>query len=383
LSALVLASGSRAVACTGDCDGNGAVGVNECVRGVAIALGQSSLDACPSFDRNGSRTVTVDELLMGVNAVLRGCPGTPTVGVTPTRTASATASATITPTASPSTTPTATPTVNQPPIVSTGPVYRTFEGFDVRVPLASDPEGGPVQCMSDGLPPGATLEDEVLSWTPNATQLGPFSVPFSCVDAAVPPESAAGTMAFKVLPLDPCSRPECEPATGCSVALPAPDELCCTETEITRVAEPQAECPAGRVAFIGRNLSGFGRLQNCDTMQVRNFAQSGAQMTLHVEARCLNTNTYIEVFARIETRRRVLVNTVKPQVFFTPDPETGFARARSLTFTVQGGGPFFDIEEDGEANVLVRLTDIDGVTATANLRVRLRFARPPDLPELD
>jgi hypothetical protein len=79
----------------------------------------------------------------------------------------------------------------------------------------------------------------------------------------------------------------------------------------------------------------------------------------------------------------VLVNTVKPQVFFTPDPETGFARARSLTFTVQGGGPFFDIEEDGEANVLVRLTDIDGVTATANLRVRLRFARPPDLPELD
>jgi hypothetical protein len=267
-------------------------------------------------------------------------------------------------------------------MLPTASIYRTFQGAEVRLVLASDPEGGPLECSADALPAGASLQGGELSWTPNGEQLGPHYLPFACADTGVPPESAAGELAFKVLPLDPCSRPTCTPATGCTVDLPAPDELCCTEAEIPRVAEPRVDCPAGRVAFIGRNINGFGRLQNCDVMQVRVFAQSGAQFSFKAETRCLDIDNRILVFARVETKRRLLVNSVQ-EVFFEAAPD-GFARPRlPITFTVLGGGPFFDIEEDGEANLLVRLTDFGGTSAETSLRVRLRFARPLDLPEAD
>jgi hypothetical protein len=61
--------------CTGDCEADGAVTVDELVRGVNIALARLSLDACPAFDRNGDRRVTVDELVAAVNNALLGCPG--------------------------------------------------------------------------------------------------------------------------------------------------------------------------------------------------------------------------------------------------------------------------------------------------------------------
>ncbi|MBI4517249.1 MAG: hypothetical protein HY699_15695 [Deltaproteobacteria bacterium] len=62
-----------AQACVGDCDGSGTVTVDELVRGVNIALGTQPLLNCPSFDRDSSNTVTVDELVAGVNNALVGC----------------------------------------------------------------------------------------------------------------------------------------------------------------------------------------------------------------------------------------------------------------------------------------------------------------------
>jgi hypothetical protein len=43
------------------------------VRGVNIALGNSSLNECAAFDANDSGTVTVEELVTAVNNALRGC----------------------------------------------------------------------------------------------------------------------------------------------------------------------------------------------------------------------------------------------------------------------------------------------------------------------
>jgi hypothetical protein len=59
--------------CAGDCDGDGAVTIDELLRGVNIALGTVGVDECPSFDGNGDGTVTVDELLTAVNHALNGC----------------------------------------------------------------------------------------------------------------------------------------------------------------------------------------------------------------------------------------------------------------------------------------------------------------------
>lgn len=371
--------------CTGDCNADAAVTVNEVVRGVAIVLGQAELGDCPSLDRNASGSVTIDELLQAVNAALSGCLATPTRIDTPTRTASpipsdtptATASQTPTLTLTPTITPTPTATVNQSPLVFAG-VYRSYPELPIALPLGTDPEGGAVECSALSLPAGAEVVDETLHWTPAAEQLGPFQVPFMCSDAAVPPGSAAGTAWFKILPDDPCARPTCDPASGCVAGLPPADELCCTDAEIPRVDEPDAACPAGKVVFVGRNISGFGRLQNCDTMRVRNFSQAGAQVSFHVEARCLDTSNRIELRAHMETAHRLLVDAVSP-VFLLPDPD-GFLRKRNVQFDVMGPTPFFDIE-GAEANLVVTLTDQAGGSVTESVRLRLTFSRVPDLPE--
>ncbi len=60
--------------CTGNCNGDTAVTVDEIVRMVNIALGQQDVSLCPAGDRDGSGTITVDEIVQGVNNALNGCP---------------------------------------------------------------------------------------------------------------------------------------------------------------------------------------------------------------------------------------------------------------------------------------------------------------------
>lgn len=84
----------RALGCAGDCDGDGAVSINELILGVSIALGQAALHDCPVFDSDGSDSISIGELIAAVNAALAGCPRSPTPTATrvaiPTRTATAT-----------------------------------------------------------------------------------------------------------------------------------------------------------------------------------------------------------------------------------------------------------------------------------------------------
>lgn len=56
--------------CSGDCDGDGSVAISELITGVAIALDAAPMTVCTAFDRDRSRSVTVDELLLGVRAAL-------------------------------------------------------------------------------------------------------------------------------------------------------------------------------------------------------------------------------------------------------------------------------------------------------------------------
>lgn len=61
-------------ACTGDCDADGSVFVDEIVAGVSIALGMAELAECSAFDSDDSDSVEVDEVIQGVNNALNGCP---------------------------------------------------------------------------------------------------------------------------------------------------------------------------------------------------------------------------------------------------------------------------------------------------------------------
>jgi len=60
--------------CTGDCNGDGEVTVNELVLMVNIALGTTAVSECPAGDANDDGEITVDELVAAVNNALNGCP---------------------------------------------------------------------------------------------------------------------------------------------------------------------------------------------------------------------------------------------------------------------------------------------------------------------
>ncbi len=60
--------------CYGDCNGNGAVAINELVIAVNIALGNATVDACSIADDDGNGQVSISELVKAVNRALYGCP---------------------------------------------------------------------------------------------------------------------------------------------------------------------------------------------------------------------------------------------------------------------------------------------------------------------
>ncbi|MFN8645037.1 MAG: hypothetical protein U0802_26440, partial [Candidatus Binatia bacterium] len=85
VATLMLIAAAPAAACTGDCDGDGEVGINEAIRGVNIALGNAPVGECNQFDVNGDGAVSVNELIAAVANVLGGCPsGTPSPTTRPT-----------------------------------------------------------------------------------------------------------------------------------------------------------------------------------------------------------------------------------------------------------------------------------------------------------
>ena len=63
----------QSLACTGDCNDNGAVTIDELIKGVNIALGNLQIEDCGAFDDNGDAAVTINELVKGVRNALDGC----------------------------------------------------------------------------------------------------------------------------------------------------------------------------------------------------------------------------------------------------------------------------------------------------------------------
>jgi hypothetical protein len=71
----LLLGAPTALACTGDCDGDGTVAITELVLGVDILTGGTPVSACTMFDADESGDVEINELIEGVGNALNGCPG--------------------------------------------------------------------------------------------------------------------------------------------------------------------------------------------------------------------------------------------------------------------------------------------------------------------
>ncbi len=127
-----------AAACTGDCDGDGRVLVNELVSAVAVALGEQLLAACPASDADADGAVGVAELVAAVGIALGGCRTNPTPA------ASATAEP---PTAAPTRAPSppsptalpATPTRTFTSTLGTTPESTSTPGRDQDPPTRGEP----------------------------------------------------------------------------------------------------------------------------------------------------------------------------------------------------------------------------------------------------
>ena len=61
-------------ACVGDCNDSKDVTVNEIVKLIDIALGNSPASDCAAGDSNHDNQITVDEIIKAVNNALSGCP---------------------------------------------------------------------------------------------------------------------------------------------------------------------------------------------------------------------------------------------------------------------------------------------------------------------
>lgn len=377
--ALLPGRAAGAMACYGDCDGDGFLTVDELVRAVTIALGRQTIDTCLSADVSGDEMVTVEEVIVATQFALRGCPppdtatatatdtpvhtGTPTVTATRTLTATRTRTPTHTPLAS----PTITPTGDRPPELTCREVYRTYPTLPIDFQIdAFDPNGGAVTFAAANLPEGASLDTAGrFQWTPSETQTGAFHIRFTATDES--DLSADGELMFKVLPPDDCIVPTCSPASGCESPLIGFDQLCCLQGARQRVAEPFAGCPQGRVLFVGRpGADYFQRANNCDAITYYNQFQTGAYIIFDLEARCLRADRDIRAQIRMFNATRVgLDEDIMLQ--FNPI-ENGFLFAPDVYFEVRGGGPFFDLD-GGENNMIITLTDADGVSVTGEFRI--------------
>jgi hypothetical protein len=60
--------------CTGECNDNGEVTIDELLTLVNIALGNVDVMTCAAGDANRDKQVTIDEILVAVNNALNGCP---------------------------------------------------------------------------------------------------------------------------------------------------------------------------------------------------------------------------------------------------------------------------------------------------------------------
>lgn len=280
--------------------------------------------------------------------------------------------------------------VNQPPTLPAHPIYRTYPGFPIVFPIgATDPDGHDLIYRADDLPPGAALDENtgVLTWTPTSEQLGPEFVPYAVADNGVPPAEVESILVFQVAPLDPCVQPECDPALGCDPVLLPVGDICCDEEPTVRVAEPVADCPVGQVLHVGRNVRGFGRMQNCDRMRIESFGQGGHFLRLNIEARCIDSIGPVTLHVQLWTEDYLLVNSrysfndgQNPRPLI--ERNDGFVQALALIFAISPVAPVSMLDESA-ATLYVTLTDDNGLVLERRLRLVLTRSVLEDLSEPD
>ncbi len=348
----------------------------------AVGLEQCPRRICDTD--NSGRVNSTDALRVLIAAVRKElewllCPAASTTSTLPP--SSSTTS--VPPGSLPSSTTTTLPPNLAPVIDGPDDVYRTYPALPIAIPvLAHDPDGDQLMFQAADLPTGCLVDADsgTLTWTPTVDQIGGYEFGVVVSDDGSPPGMADATVRVKVQAPDACVTSECTPAGGCSDTQLPIAEQCCDGEPAARAAEPSAGCPEGRVLFVGRNTFGFGRMQSCDLLPVTPFAQGGATVRFHVEARCVNTAAPVTIRTKLTTADESLIDhTVDVSL---QQREDGYAQQIALVYALAPG--IFAFGLDGvEAELDVRITDDDGASVRQRLRVTLTLDQVGDLPDPD
>lgn len=332
--------------CRGDCDASGEVAEGDLALALTALFSPSSEDICPALPAAAEETPGAADLLAAIAQRAAGCePGAPLEVAPP-------------------------------------PILRSFSGLEIAVPIAATGGTPPLSYSAEDLPEGAALDPEtgVFSWIPSPEQAARYTIPVSVTDGADPPDSATTTLNLRITPLDSCSIPTCNPALGCSTTLPPLSEPCCTGGAAEpRVAEVVADCPDGAVVMIGRNVSsGFGRLENCDSLRLIAFTQAGVTIRIHLAARCFTTGQILLLKSRLETRDTL--HTDREDTIVMQPTGVGFSQRINISLPVRDA----TMELEGqEANLSVELEDpFTGTIASESVRVILRHGALTDIPDV-
>jgi hypothetical protein len=81
VAAALPCAAAPARACVGDCDASRTVTVDELIVGVGMAIGSTPLERCAAFDRDGDGQLAVAELIAAVGNTIEGCRGQTTAFV--------------------------------------------------------------------------------------------------------------------------------------------------------------------------------------------------------------------------------------------------------------------------------------------------------------
>lgn len=185
--------------CVGDCNGDGAVAINELVTLVDVGLDGGDVARCAAGDVNGDAAITIDELVAAVGSALNGCPATPT----PPATATATPFATDTPSTipSPSATATAPPATNTAAAATptaSPTVQATATETDTAPPTATRTAADSPTPPATATPsPSAVATEVPATASPDATVTATAS---ASVTASEPPPPSATATATTVPP---------------------------------------------------------------------------------------------------------------------------------------------------------------------------------------
>lgn len=124
--------------CTGDCDGDGRVAVNELIAGVNVALGQLPMESCEAIDRDGDGRAGIDDLVHAVEDAVGECDQAATATPTSVPVSTPTETATQTPTRDlPTPTPTITLVTSSPTPSPSSTPSRTHSSTPTVTPTGS------------------------------------------------------------------------------------------------------------------------------------------------------------------------------------------------------------------------------------------------------